>query len=236
MAEWVLSASILMLVVIVLRHAFHGKIRPGVQYALWGLVLLRLLIPVNLFDSPVSVLNFTSKVEQSSWYNSASDLLEETQGYSDRISYSTMSPEEARTEGTGTLAEIQGVPRTSDSFHLRTYLFTDSMQTVLFRILRTVWIFGSVVTGIWFLAANLGFWHRLAKNRVLLRSDPAWGASDVDLSQRSLHAGHALKVYVAENLQSPCLFGLFQPAVYVTPEIAQNPIAFRHVILHELSH
>ncbi|MBQ1504447.1 MAG: M56 family metallopeptidase, partial [Oscillospiraceae bacterium] len=39
-----------------------------------------------------------------------------------------------------------------------------------------------------------------------------------------------------EGLSSPCLFGFFRPAIYVTPEAAQDKDMLRHVIVHEETH
>ena len=47
MMEWILSACVLTAAVIGLRYALGGRIDPRLQYALWALVLVRLLIPVN---------------------------------------------------------------------------------------------------------------------------------------------------------------------------------------------
>ncbi len=58
MTELIITSSVLILVVILLRHFLKGKISLRLQYALWALVLLRLLVPLNLFSSPVSIMNF----------------------------------------------------------------------------------------------------------------------------------------------------------------------------------
>ena len=52
--EWVLSSSVLILVVLVLRTALGKRISARLRYALWAVVLLRLLIPVPLYTSPVA--------------------------------------------------------------------------------------------------------------------------------------------------------------------------------------
>jgi len=57
MAEWVLTSSLLILLVIAVRRVFRGKISPRFQYALWLLVLLRLLLPFSLYRSAVSPAN-----------------------------------------------------------------------------------------------------------------------------------------------------------------------------------
>lgn len=55
--EWILSACVLTAAVIGLRYALGGRIDPRLQYALWALVLVRLLIPVNFGWAPFSVGN-----------------------------------------------------------------------------------------------------------------------------------------------------------------------------------
>lgn len=35
---------------------------------------------------------------------------------------------------------------------------------------------------------------------------------------------------------TPCLFGLFHPAIYVTPEALKEPAILKHVIAHETVH
>ena len=54
MTEMILPSSVLILAVILLRRALRGRIAPGLQYALWLLAALRLLIPGPLFPAPVS--------------------------------------------------------------------------------------------------------------------------------------------------------------------------------------
>ena len=48
MKEILLTSSVLILTLLLLRLLFRKTISRRMQYALWGLVLLRLLIPVNL--------------------------------------------------------------------------------------------------------------------------------------------------------------------------------------------
>ena len=52
--EWVCTAVFLILVVLALRAALGRRISAGLRYALWAVVLLRLLVPVQLFTSPIA--------------------------------------------------------------------------------------------------------------------------------------------------------------------------------------
>ncbi len=56
MIEWIVTSSALILLVLLLRLLVRDRVSPRLRYALWGLVLLRLVIPVSLWESPASVL------------------------------------------------------------------------------------------------------------------------------------------------------------------------------------
>lgn len=212
MTECIITSSILIVVVISLRLLFKGKISRRLQYALWGLVLLRLLMPFSLLSSPLSVMNV---VDTSQITDSISDI----QVYSDMIRNTEMSPDEARTVGNGTLHEIQGYPVESGNGNLRNYIFTDSLDVVLGRIFKIIWLIGGIATGLWFVAVNIMFYRRLRKTR------KAYCA-----------ANSILPVYITGGLASPCLFGILHPAIYLTPKAVESEGSTRHVLAHELCH
>ena len=56
MSEIILTSSVLILVIVLLRRVLRGRISSRVQYALWLLAALRLLVPGTLFPVPVSVV------------------------------------------------------------------------------------------------------------------------------------------------------------------------------------
>ncbi len=56
MTELVITSSILIVVITALRHLLKGTISLRLQYALWLLVLVRLLVPVSPFESRMSVM------------------------------------------------------------------------------------------------------------------------------------------------------------------------------------
>ena len=56
MIEWIVTSSALILLVLLLRVLIKDRVSPRLRYALWGLALLRLVIPVSLWESPVSVM------------------------------------------------------------------------------------------------------------------------------------------------------------------------------------
>ena len=92
-------------------------------------------------------------------------------------------------------------------------------QTDLSQLPRWIWAAGVCVTLAAFLLSDLSFTRRLRRVR--------WPVDD---------AGSRLPVYGAIGLPSPCLFGLFRPAIYLTPEAAGDEAVRRHVLVHEETH
>ena len=87
-------------------------------------------------------------------------------------------------------------------------------------LLTAGWIVGSAVAAGFLLYANLSFWQKL---RHLRRRYPVENCS--------------LEVYLVDKgLSSPCLFGLFRPAIYLTPAALTSPARLRHVLAHEEAH
>lgn len=86
-------------------------------------------------------------------------------------------------------------------------------------LLGGVWLAGSMAMAAVFLVSNGSFSRKLRRIRVPLETEDS-----------------PLPVYTAAGLPSPCLLGVFRPAVYVTPETAADRLALRHVLIHEITH
>lgn len=64
MKELLITSSVLILVLLALRWAFRSRITRRAQYALWALVLVRLLVPFSLPGADFSVLTAAQPVER----------------------------------------------------------------------------------------------------------------------------------------------------------------------------
>ena len=208
MIEWVVSSCILILAVIALRYLLRGKISLRLQYAMWLLVLARLLIPVSFGSTDISVMSVVEKAPAMQAVESVRDV--DTIWQADNGSVQGL-PAGAAADNT----PLQIAPHaTSDDQFSRM-----SSALTLRKILLPVWWCGAAVTLLVFLTANLRFAARLRKSRRPLTVE-----------------GAALAVYVAEERAVPCLFGLFRPAVYVTPEAEEDGTLLRHTVAHETTH
>ena len=144
MLEILISSSVLILVLVILRLALRDKISARLQYALWLLVLVRLLVPVSFFHSPVSVAEAAAPVtERAEELNGALVFFRSAPV---RAVYS--SPE-------GEMLVIQDA---EPNFEAERILYlTDAA--------RYVWYAGMAVMAVWFLFVNLRMARRLKQDR-----------------------------------------------------------------------
>lgn len=208
MIEWMVSSCVLTALVIGLRYLLRGRIGVRLQYALWLLVLVRLLLPVSLGSTDISLMSVVEKAPAVQAVESVRNV--------DAI----WQAEDGTVEGTPSGGGMRDAPvkvapaaTSTERFH--------RMEAALAvrRVLLPVWWCGAGVTLLAFLAANIRFAGRLRKTRRPLAME-----------------GAALTVYVVEERAAPCLFGLFRPAVYVTPDAAADATLLRHTVAHETTH
>lgn len=216
MTEILITSSVLILALLVLRRVFREKISRRAQYALWLLVLARLLIPVSLPTAGFGVLSAAEPAVEA-----ASSRLESRAVYVLPLDRAPAAEVPAASQ-----AQPGQVVETGDSFGYPVLSSDGETVTRYARrltaseLLRYLWYGGMALTGLWFLAGNLRFRWKLRRRR---RPYPVEGCP--------------VPVYLAEGwLASPCLVGLLRPAIYLTPAAAAAEERQRHVIAHELTH
>ena len=221
MIEWMVSSSVLILVLIMVRGSFKGKINLRLQYSLWILVLVRLLVPVSFGNSEFSIINL---LPETILQEDFSDKAESVQGKLPAV----IPVVDASVEETGEKQKtITGMPYGisigSDAEHpIETkpeHIQTLKAGISFLELWKIIWLLGVVLVGSVFLTANVMFACRIRKTRKKVENSN----------------GH-LRIYWTEALDTPCLFGLFSPAIYLTPESMEKETTQRHIIEHETTH
>ena len=162
MKDVLITSSVLILVLLALRQVFRKTISRRVQYALWGLVLVRLLVPVSLPAVEHNVLTaaepvrqaVSQEVEQRTVYvlpTGQVDLPEESQRNPE------LQPGYAMAV---TSTEIMVVNEGGETATLYGGWMTGA------ELLRCVWLVGIAVTALFFLVTNLRFWRKLREVRI----------------------------------------------------------------------
>ena len=219
MREILLTSSVLILAVLLLRRAFRDRISRRAQYVLWALVLVRLLVPVSLPGADFSVLSAAEPVGRT-----VTERLEQREIYRVPLAPSPMGTAPQVTspapqiEGGGSPSGEAAAP--SGGEEAFSYPVIRERVVTAADLLTVLWLIGIAAMAVWFLATNLRFWQKLRRTRAPYAAENC-----------------RYPVYLVEaGLPSPCLFGPVRPAIYLTPAVVASPERLRHVLAHETAH
>ena len=193
MINWIVSSSVLILLITITRAIFKGRIKLKIQYALWLFVLVRLIAPIQLGNSQLSVSNYILPLEKQLEAVQNVQLFEDI-GQTDLIE----SVEQIKKEDI-----VQSPSKQHNNFDL-----VDA--------LLVLWLCGAAVTALSIIMSNLSFCIRLRRSR------------------KSLGVYCGLPVYECLWLDTPCLFGLFRPSIYIKKH--EDKRELKYIVCHEAMH
>ena len=212
MTQWIISSSILILIVIALRFLLRKRIKPILQYALWALVLVRLLVPLQLGSTEISLQNAVEKAPVMQQMELA-----------DEITYFVYHADGTATgyyEYQPPLNHIEPEPPAPKPVP-QTFTRQEAQSITRIRdvkgLMQKIWLGGMAVFGLTFLLSNLRFALRLRKG------------------EKAGREGN-LPIYITDKVETPCLFGLLRPGIYLPPAVAAEPRHRDYSVAHELTH
>lgn len=228
MIEHIVTSSTLIIMLLSLSALLEKKINPCLKYALWLLAALKLLVPLPQFPSPVSILNVVQKIEQTIAPSTAAGISDNT----------NMDPAvSAPAQDTGVHPDSSSQTSPGDSSQTISASSPDGAPAQilsesdieqesprrflpLFTVLSSIWLFGAFACTFIFVWGNLRFARQLKKDRILTETTGA----------------KLLPVYRTGSVTSPCLFGVFHPAVYLPEDIRLTDAQKTDILAHEYTH
>lgn len=220
----VITSSIMIVVVMILRKFFGSRVKSGAICVLWALVAIRLLIPVQLFGN---VVNVTDYLTENVMNLQGRDITTEVQEKSGSVSDSQIGDDSQAGSGAQSDSNLQAANNAQADGNIQTgsSVMSDgnaqsasheqsdkNMQLV--NYIRIIWLTGMVVMFAVVIVSNLIFTGRLMSTRKL--------------------AGKRgrINIYNTDAVNSACLYGVVHPAVYVNDNAGYNEF----IISHELTH
>ena len=238
MTEWIVTSSALILIVIALRGLLKGKISLRLQYGLWALVLVRLLIPFSIADSAISIANILSVPTITEADNALADYKDSIDTIrNDYIQRGEMvTNEELREQALQALRDKAQTKLEQEYEQSGTQIQTPEIReeirhqaqqqvaAISFTAMVTdalpyLWLAGVVLVGAVLIGSNLHFGWKLRRSR-----------EELDLPHVPA------KVYLTDYVATPCLFGIGKPDIYLTSEVMEDARMRSHVLAHEMSH
>ena len=265
MAGVMIQSAFLVIAILIVQKLLGDKLHAYVRYGLWTLVALRLLIPVNIIESPFSMLSAAKGIQLSDAAQQSTDLLKADSGEQEDISNGQdMSLENVlqstnagidmgsaapmgSTENTASYAAYIGetvnkppnYTLQADDEHRKE---SDTARRINISRIQSVvsefylsGIIQRVRYGIWFAGSFL--------------VGAFLGISHFRFCRRLRKTREIytkkipgavkktrLPVYRVKGLETPCLVGLVRPAIYIGTDIDTLSDHFRYTIVHEGVH
>lgn len=220
--EWMLESSLLVVMVFGIRKVFIGRIRYAAIYALWLIVLLRFIIPVNFIPAPVNIGNVFSEAILSG-------ISADSREY-DSDAASLIARGDITDESSGLVAGAYfgGIISEKSSTNTIEPVVSGSRRgRIAERFIICCSAIISAVLFVWIVMSNICMGRKINRRRIFF-------------GRRK-----GINIYTVAGINNPCLYGLLRPAIYIPEAFVSDGQAGTHkvceneleqIITHEYVH
>lgn len=223
MKEIVISSSVLIVLILLVRAIFREHIPRRMMYSLWLLVAVRLLFPIQIGVSDYSVLSISQTASEFPVVQAFTQQIEAT---TDNMIIPVLNADlvvkpNDITETTPAIISQESTITTNQTVDsVESTLESKTHKSIhVSDILKSFWIIGVISFAFWFLSTNLSFRRKLKA-----------GSSFISCAESPI------PVRVSPNAISPCLIGIVHPTIYLPVQYSKEDQIRSHILAHELTH
>lgn len=218
--EIIITSTVMILIVLILRAVFWKKINSISMCLLWGLVALRLLFPFQIFGNVINISEYLIKsigLSEVRTYNYEVNNygLVNTDLNNENLSALSKSESQIESHPSKDGVEVEG-SEINQYTSKKTLNNQNDGKVGLKYILWTIWAIGTIVISSVVIINNGIFYRKLTRTRQLIGTKGK------------------LKIYYSKIISVSCLYGIFRPAIYVTESCLENNS--KYIINHEVMH
>jgi len=207
LVQTTMVSSLLILIIFVLRYVFKNRINTKLQYALWLIVAVRLLIPFNY--------QWTIETKYTIPQIKILDFGLENRG-DIQSNYDYQPP----------------VNRETDSITKSPSKQITAHKYNLSKILFVIWITGAVSILAVLVIRNISCYKKTMKNiRPYDFLDNTYNEA-----AKAVGINHRIPVYLSQSFKSPLLVGILHPVIVLTEAVIHDPEATKLALVHEMIH
>ncbi|AFS79667.1 putative beta-lactamase regulatory protein [Gottschalkia acidurici 9a] len=242
-------ATIMVLLILVIKKLFKNYITPRFQNMLWFLIIIRLLIPTSI-GNPSDLINIVSENYKNIVNYGKSDLTQTILNSSDSTYSLENVSEEYLNDSVSNLNNAdneKSFERFKEENSLKSnflnlkkiiYEFKDKEKASIKKVIMIssyLWIIGVIIMTIFTLLSILKF--KKITNDFLRVSDTQI-RSMLEVSKEKLGLKKDILVYCSDRFNIPFIYGILKPKIYIPRDILNmnNSKELFYIILHELTH
>lgn len=241
----------MVIAVLAARFLLKNKVSFLILYPLWGIVLLRLLIPVTFIESKSSIMNFiytlnnnkensspaiknTHKTSEEKLQNNNSNI-QVANKQKNITNKNNNKPEIKKNKNTNTSIISQKAKNqkpeekkisTKKPVNKTPYL-PDNLYKLLTKPAIIIWIAGSIIFFAFIIVSNTIFYKKLQKTRKHIYTNSS-----------------GINVFISGIINTPCIAGIFHPCVYLPAKNGTGYIDYsntnnqylKQILAHEYTH
>ncbi|MBU3192276.1 DUF4825 domain-containing protein [Clostridium bowmanii] len=207
-----LSGSILAMVIFLIKPFIKHKLFKFIQYYIWIVVLLRLIVPFSL---ETSIMNKLFYGNQALVVANSQDIVQPIVKTGTNISKSNSS-----LNVKGTVSNVVNNGEVKQKIYFNDLFKQYSLY---------VWLMGVIIT----LSVNLTGYTRFLK--YLKKSNISATNSEKEMLGTLLNGRRKVKLFRNQFLNTPMLIGIVTPSIII-PDIKFNEKQLKNILLHEIVH
>lgn len=219
------SASILIVLVLIIQKLIKNRFGAKFQYIIWFAVVLRLVLP-QLPTSSISIFNYIPSAKQMPPIIVVEKSIENEKqiGAEPRINSAYAGYDEHNTESSlNRLLNLSYITKNTP------------LNPDIRFFLSLIWIIGAFVIGIYKLSIYIYFQNKIRKK-------PAFCDTEVinilEKCKSQMKISRYIKIVETEKVKSPSLIGVIHPIILLPKNIHEivSMSKLNYIFIHELSH
>lgn len=252
-----IQTAILVAAILAVQKIFGKRLHAYLRYGLWLLVVFRLLMPVNLIDSPFSVLRIVQTALMQYEEALHDDIIAEAGRQADSRNDIAKSKDRLQTGNntqtdkagqaggsiqTGKTGQADNNMQTNKADQAGSNIqINKTAQTInnkrldVIEHLTHIPHIKTILQTVWLMGSLIvGSFFAISHfcfRRRLRRTRTIYQESTQNAAQKK-----RVPVYFVRGLESPCLVGFFHPGIYIGTDIDAGSDSFRYAVTHEQVH
>ncbi len=223
MTEWVLTSSVLILLVLAVRGLFKNRMKAKNIYALWLLVLLRLLCPVNFGELSFNLLSLAEEAKEEV-FESHNFLYSDLGNSIKNAQYSEACSEMLNDVLSVEDAAIVESPMESENTVVTKEPGFSFPKINWKKVVSFAWIAGMAMMLVVIFSVNISFSTTLGLFR-----------KQLPVLEKKGNRKQKVSVYLADGIVSSCLYGVIRPSIYLN-RTGMSEQEKTYCVEHEYSH
>lgn len=217
-AEWLfltsIKSTVIIALIVIIRLIFRDRLSAQWRHALWFLLIIRLMLPVDL-PSDISIYNLAHKVE----YRPTPSARDKWMGALETPA-SAQSPIHSDAPA-ATVAEQPAAPA--------------SASISPSHIMMSIWLIVAVAFFLYAMLVNLNLRLNLKKSKLVLDKRII---EILERCKERMNVNIPIFVYATSGINSPFWYGFLRPRIFIPVHLLDSfsEKNLEHIFLHELAH